>query len=283
MARPDPAVVDAIVRVARRHGIDPSEALAIAERESSFDVNGRAPGSSAFGLFQLLKAERAKYGGNSTDPEEQADAWARYIKDVKAEMAARLGRQPTAEETYLGHYVGGGRAARLATGQIHPETPMAEAFTPQELAANPNMVRAGTTGAFASSVMADIARRRAKWGGDAIEPGPPQAGVDLSQFGEEAPGQPQAPQRPAATSGGRFTSPQTGAGGGNPVDLSEFGEEAPANAPQQDARTATPPPSAPGGGLEQFGEAPEPIPTAPVTATPQPIPTAPAIAQPVPV
>jgi hypothetical protein len=194
---PDPGVIDAIRRAARRHGIPEETALAIAERESSFNPNGRAPGSSAYGLFQLLKRERAQYGGSTEDPEEQAEAWGRYAEDLKAEMAKHLGRDPTGAELYAGHFWGGARGARLATGQIPPETSVSDAFTPQELAANPNIVRAGTTGALTSSVMGDINRRQAKWGGD----GSAQT-QSLAQFGEEA-----------------------------PVSLAQFGEEPPAAKP----------------------------------------------------
>lgn len=172
-----PAVHDAIVRAAKENGLDPSMALAIADRESSGDVNGRAPGSSAYGLFQLLKSERSTYGGNSTDPYEQATAWARYIKGTRSEMEHHLGRTPTGPELYLGHYFGGGRAARLVSGQIPGQTPVSAVFSPQELTANPNI--RGTTGALSSSVMADIARRQGKYAGAGPESDAGNSGTDF--------------------------------------------------------------------------------------------------------
>ncbi len=163
---PDPQIEAAIRTTAARHGIDPSLMMAIAERESSFKPTSGSgsPYSSAFGLYQLLRGERAKYGGNSTDPEEQAEAWANYIQPTRREMAGVLGRDPSGPETYLGHYFGGVRAARMLTS-MHPDTPVDAVFTPRELAANPNIGRAGTVGALTGSVLGDIGRRQQKFGG----------------------------------------------------------------------------------------------------------------------
>lgn len=191
-----------ITRAAQENGFPVEQALAVAERESSFDVNGRAPGSSAFGLFQMLKKERDQYGGNSYDPHEQADAWMRYIAPVKAEMATRLGRDPTGPELYIGHYVGGGRAARMVSGQIAPETPVQDVFTPQELAANPNFARAGTAGALSSSILSDMDRRIQKYAPAGEDLGaygtaaPPAAPEDLASYGTAvaAPGAPAPPE-----------------------------------------------------------------------------------------
>jgi len=174
-----PYVHDAIVQAARENNLDPSMALAIADRESSGNVNGRAPGSSAYGLFQLLRSERNAYGGNTQDAYEQATAWSHYIKGTQAEMAKVLGRDPTGPELYLGHYFGGTRAARLVSGQVPGQTPVQAVFSPQELAVNPNIVHAGTTGALTSSILGDISRRQAKFGG---------AGVGDDDAGSEQPG-----------------------------------------------------------------------------------------------
>jgi hypothetical protein len=163
----DPAIEDAIRRVGARHGIDPALMMAIAERESSFNphAGSGSPYSSAYGLFQLLKGEGSRYGGNSTDPEEQTDAWARYIAPVRQEMARVLGRDPTGPELYAGHYWGGTRAARMVSGAYDHDTPLSSVFTPREMAANPNFGRAGTVGKLTSSVLNDIDRRMGKFGG----------------------------------------------------------------------------------------------------------------------
>src|SRR5258708_9445665 len=161
----------AIINAARAGGVDPSAELAIAERESDFDVRNRPldnhgrPTSSAWGLFQLLKRERDKYGGHSDDPDEQAKAGISYLKDLQREMRGHVGRDPTGPELYAGHYWGGSRGARLATGQIAPQTPVSQIFSQAELVANPNIVRAGTAGNLTRSVFADISKRASKFGG----------------------------------------------------------------------------------------------------------------------
>jgi Transglycosylase SLT domain len=167
-----PDVYNAIVSAAQQYGIDPYTALAIADRESSGSVTAGSgsPYSSAFGLFQMLKGERAKYGGSSTDPYEQASAWGQYIQGTRNEMAQVLGRDPTGDELYLGHYFGGTRAARMVTGQIPPTTPVTDVFSPTELAANPNITRAGYTGPLASSIQNDIMRRTQAYGGQGSSP-----------------------------------------------------------------------------------------------------------------
>lgn len=178
-----------IVRAAQEHGIDPATALAIAERESSFNVHGGSgtPLSSARGLFQLLRSERAQYGGDSSDPYEQSSAWANYIQPHKQHMAKVLGRDPTGPELYFSHLIGPGRAARIAAGHIHPDTPIQEVMTPRELAANPFMARAGTAGNLFGSVTRDIARREAKYGGTP----PPQGDGTISSPQGTAQGQAQ--------------------------------------------------------------------------------------------
>jgi Transglycosylase SLT domain len=190
---PDQAVTDAITAMARRHGIDPATAMAIAERESSFNVRSGSgsPYSSAYGLFQLLKGERAKYGGSSNDPEEQSEAWGRYADDLKSEMTSRLGREPTGPEFYMGHLIGGTRAARVVSGTYHPETPIDAVFTPKERAANPFFDRAGTVGNLSSSVMGDIDRRTKKFSIGGAESGAPaQSGApDFSSFSEAVGGE----------------------------------------------------------------------------------------------
>lgn len=183
----DRDIESAIRRVADRHGIDPALMMAIAERESSFNprAGSGSPYSSAYGLFQLLKGERAKYGGSSSDPEEQAEAWANYITPVKAEMAKVLGRDPTGPELYTGHYFGGTRAARMVSGAYHPDTPVDAVFTPKEMAANPNFARAGTVGGLTGSVLHDVDRRTQKFGGAMESGAPAQSGApDFSQFSE---------------------------------------------------------------------------------------------------
>lgn len=181
----DPAVERAIRETAAKYGYDPALMFAIAERESSFNPHSGSgsPHSSAYGLFQLLKRERAQYGGSSSDPHEQSEAWANYIGPVREEMRGVLGRDPTGPELYAGHYWGGVRGARMVSGAFHPDLPVDAVFSPKEMAANPNFARAGTVGNLTASVLADVDRRMAKHGG---------AGTTGSFGGEMVPGQQQA-------------------------------------------------------------------------------------------
>jgi len=182
--RPDPAILDAINRMADEYGIPRETALAFAERESSFNPQGTSgtPLSSAYGLFQLLKAERARYGGSSDDPYEQASAWGRYIQGTRDDMKRILGRDPSGSELYLGHLIGGPRAGRILAGKIGADTPIQDVMSAKELAANPFMVKARTAGGLSSSVLADMDRRQARWGGDGaarFDPGAYGAAEDL--------------------------------------------------------------------------------------------------------
>ena len=161
----------AIIRAAREEGIDPKYALAIAERESGFDPNAKAS-KTVRGVFQMTGANRARYGGDradSTDAYDQAKAWAGFFKDVKREMAARIGRDPTDAEAYRGHYFGGVRAGNMM--RIDPQTPVEAVFTPNEMAQNAPITRAGTIGALNSSVTQDIERRARRYADAGIDTG----------------------------------------------------------------------------------------------------------------
>jgi hypothetical protein len=162
-----PRIEQAIRRAAAAHGEDPATALAIAERESSFNPNAKSS-KTIEGLFQMRGDLRRQYGiPNGADPETQANGYMPFFKDTKAEMARVLGRQPTDAEAYLGHHYGATRAAR--TLNMAPDTPVAQVFTPDEMAQNPHFGKAGTIGNLNSSIMSDIETRRAKFGGEGLD------------------------------------------------------------------------------------------------------------------
>lgn len=198
----------AIVEAANEAGISPAFALAVAQRESAFDPNARAS-KTIRGLFQMTGGLRRQYGiGDSSDPYAQASGWARFIGDTKRQMAGVLGRDPTDAEAYLGHHFGAKRAARMM--KMDPSTPVDAVFTPYEMRLNPHFARAGTVGALNSSVIADIDRRSAKFGGEAGSSEP----LDFAAFGDPAPDYLQPAATPKVAS-----APPTA-----PLDLSEFGE-----------------------------------------------------------
>lgn len=182
MRQLDAATRAAIERGAAEAGIDPSVALAIAQRESNFDPRARSS-STIRGIFQMRGDHRARYGvGDSDDPYAQAKGWGAFFKDVKKEMGSALGREPTDSEGYLGHHFGGVRAGRMM--KMAPDTPVDQVFTPREMAENPHFARAGTVGALNSTILADIQKRQAKFGGQLPEVGL----VDFAKFGEPVEG-----------------------------------------------------------------------------------------------
>lgn len=165
-----------IVRAAREAGIDPSMALAFAERESSFNPQARNS-KTIRGLYQMRGDHRARYGvPDDADVATQTKGFASFIGDVKKEMAATLGRDPTDDEAYAGHHFGGKRAARMM--KMDPSMPVDAVFTPREMAENPHFAKAGTVGNLTGGVISDMGKRRARFSGEA-------GGLpDLSAFGD---------------------------------------------------------------------------------------------------
>ncbi|MGR3571175.1 transglycosylase SLT domain-containing protein [Brevirhabdus sp.] len=109
-----PAVRDAIVAAAQRHGVDPGAMLTIAGIESSFNPKAKNPKSSAGGVFQFIDETAAAYGlKDRYDPVQAADAAARLARDNTAALRKVLGRDPTAGELYLAHQQGAGGASKL--------------------------------------------------------------------------------------------------------------------------------------------------------------------------
>lgn len=181
----------AIVAAAMEAGIDPAWALSVAERESSFNPRARSS-KTIRGAFQMSGPLRQQYGvGDSDDLGVQTRGWAKFFRQNKHEMAKTLGRDPTDEEGYLGHHFGGTRAARML--RMDPNTPVDQVFTPNELALNPHLVRAGTVGAVNSSILADMKGRHQKYAGqmpDFSGGGATPDAPDFSQFGTLADAQP---------------------------------------------------------------------------------------------
>lgn len=187
---------EAIVQAAREAGEDPAFALAVAQRESNFNPAAHSS-KTIHGIYQMRGDLRQKYGvGDSEDPLDQARGWMRSLPDLRAGMKKTLGRDPTDQEVYLGHHYGATRAAR--TLKMDPSMPPEAVFTPQEMSINPHFARAGTIGNLNGSVMGDIDKRMARFGGSSVspstaepadlsslgEPGPQAAPIDLSSLGD---------------------------------------------------------------------------------------------------
>lgn len=190
---------DAIERAAAEDGVDPSTALAYAERESSFNPQARSS-KTIRGLYQMRGDLRQQYGvGDSDDPYTQTKGFNRLLADNKKAMSSRLGRDVDDAEAYAGHHFGAGRAASMF--RMDPNTDVGEVFTPREMAENPHFARAGTVGNLLGSVTGDIRRKSERYGGG-------ESDLDFSAMGEPTDNQPAAMAS---------ASPAT-------LDFSQFGE-----------------------------------------------------------
>jgi hypothetical protein len=80
---PPAAIKQIIIDAATRNGIDPNLALAVAQRESSFNPRIQNPKSTATGLFQLTNATAHDLGvTDSTDAIQNANGGCKYIAQM---------------------------------------------------------------------------------------------------------------------------------------------------------------------------------------------------------
>lgn len=226
----DASIRDTIAKVAQEEGLDPSYALAVAERESDFNPNAGGKGTIR-GLFQMTRRARRDAGqSDNASIEDQVRGFARYTKGVQGEMQRVLGRAPTPDETYLGHFIGGPRAARVISG-AHAGMAPADLFSRRELADNPQIAKAASAGHLAQSVIADIGKRRAKFGGETSPLYGNDAGLDFSIYGKPTAGGPTDKVASNEADFAQFGQPtdatmsksETDQSGGK-IDFAEFGQ-----------------------------------------------------------
>lgn len=119
----------AIAKGASVSGINYGYMMAMADQESSFNPNAKAPTSSASGLYQFTDSTWGdmvkKYGSQTgitaadkTDPEAQAIMAGLYAKENAKVIARATGKaadQVTNTELYMGHFLGGGGASKFLT------------------------------------------------------------------------------------------------------------------------------------------------------------------------
>jgi soluble lytic murein transglycosylase-like protein len=119
-------VAELVEAAARRHGVDPAFALAVATRESALRQSAVSP-KGARGVMQLMPGTAARYGANAADLAENIDAGTRYLRD----LAELFGSDPRL--VAAGYNAGEGAVLRHAR-QIPPfrET---QAYVPAVLAA----------------------------------------------------------------------------------------------------------------------------------------------------
>lgn len=163
------AVKQAIQRVAGSTGMDFRYLMKTAEKESSFNPNAKASGSSASGPFQFIEStwlqmvkeegaaagmadyaraiEKTPYGYEVKnpalkqeilalrhDPETSAHMAAKFSQKNAAYLEAQLGRTPSNAELYMAHFLGAGGAAKLI--QADPSAVASTVFS-KEAKTNP--------------------------------------------------------------------------------------------------------------------------------------------------
>lgn len=169
----------AVQRASRATGVDFDFLMSTARRESGFNPQARAAGSSAAGLFQFvgqtwlqaLKRHGAAHGyaryaeliqqGSdgryhvNGEEARQAVMDLRYDASAAASMAGalatdhaaylrgRVGREPTAGELYAAHFLGAEGAAKLVQANGVTPNAAAAALFPDAAAANPDIFHQG--------------------------------------------------------------------------------------------------------------------------------------------
>ncbi|WP_165820062.1 transglycosylase SLT domain-containing protein [Microvirga sp. KLBC 81] len=119
---------------------------AIGAAESSGDPNARNPNSSATGLFQFTKGtwdqlredhpELGLTADGRTDPEQQRRAIRIFTDENEARLRS-IGAEPTAQNLYTAHFLGGAGAVRFIGGlRTNPNAPAANYVDPDAVDAN---------------------------------------------------------------------------------------------------------------------------------------------------
>jgi hypothetical protein len=144
-----PAGIRAAINGAATEGVSANYLARLAQKESSFDPNAPATGSTGLGLYQFvdgtwvgqmrahgtpeqqaiaatIKLDRNKRAiitneaqrqlmASRTDPATASVMAAHLTRENARALKAKIGRDPTEGELYLAHFMGSGRAAQLLT------------------------------------------------------------------------------------------------------------------------------------------------------------------------
>ena len=106
-ARPESGL--AIEQAAAKYGLDPNQLKVTASIESGGDPKQTT--GDHHGLFQLTPVEFGMYGrkgGSITDPNDNAEAFAKMMAQRIPELTQKLGHPPSPTELYLSHQQGTG-------------------------------------------------------------------------------------------------------------------------------------------------------------------------------
>lgn len=175
-------VRDAIAKAAEATGVDFNYLLAQAKIESSLNPSARAATSSAAGLYQFTSGTwtatmgrhgaehgmgwvndalatptgRAQVMAMRYDPQVSALMAGHLAADNRADLTARLGREPDASELYLAHFLGSAGAGKFLEALAADSTQSAPALLPKAAAANRGIFFAGGAPRSVGGVMALI-------------------------------------------------------------------------------------------------------------------------------
>lgn len=140
-----------IIAAANANGVSPQVLLGIAKIESGFRPSAKNPKSSAAGLFQFITSTGRQFGlpenAAKASSADQSKAGAVFTAKNIAGLKASLGREPTAGETYLAHFLGLQGARNIVN--VSRETTLKKALGPSAnaiLKANPALKRIKTAG-----------------------------------------------------------------------------------------------------------------------------------------
>ena len=128
-------IAEMVEAAARRHGVDPAFALAVATRESALRQAAVSP-KGARGVMQLMPGTAARYGADAADLAENIDAGTRYLRD----LAELFGSDPRL--VAAGYNAGEGAVLRHAR-QI-PPYPETRGYVPSVLATRQELNRCAT-------------------------------------------------------------------------------------------------------------------------------------------
>lgn len=155
-----------VAAAAQAAGLPLNIVMPIIAQESGFDPARRPIGkdgkalSSAFGVFQLLKAERDSAGiGDTTDPDAQIPVGIRKMQSVYATAKAAVGREPTPGEFYAVYYQGEGAGPKILQ---NPEGDFRATVGQKVIDANPWLAGIKTNGDFIRWTSQKMAERGAE-------------------------------------------------------------------------------------------------------------------------
>jgi hypothetical protein len=204
-------VRDAIAQAAQATGVDFQYLMAQAKLESSFDPGARAATSSAAGLYQFTSgtwlatmgrhgaehgmgwaaeaiqagldpATRAQVMGLRYDPQVAALMAGELAADNRADLSARLGREPDAAELYLAHFLGAAGAGQFLEALAENPGGSAAAILPKAAAANRAIFFAGGAPRSVGQVMALLRDRVAGAMEGGFDAAPPAIGYETANF-----------------------------------------------------------------------------------------------------